>query len=396
MRLSNIKVEQVNNKGEITNDFGEILSTNEIASIFKDTFPNIEYRDGKIYGDYHGNKYCITFKNISYLGIPHPIHKKRFQIPSTFVSTYKENNSKEIVSLLIGVYKYKDVILFCDFNVNNYINNKINNSSAHIYSIDLLNGFKMGFFKKKDIRGNDIVVFNEENINTYFDYKLNNNIESSFEIFETADEFFTSVSKEWYGMDCYLEMIENHYHNSLQGEWTGSYLEYKFNEYLEKNNKTNVICFYQDKTKGGIDLDLFFPQIGMYGDLKAHSIDAGGIQGNDYETIMNLLDKQNIYYIVCNHSTEKDKDHGFKVTEFWNKQLNKKDLKSYGNKMKYKVMVKSYYILEFNKYNKKYIDVYNQGKNSDGKPRRPKIYISNKNIPNFLVHVLDFDEFEDK
>lgn len=395
MKKSKVKVEQITNQGEITTDFGEELTPTELANILTNVFPKSVAKDRKVYGEYYGNKYCIIFKNISYLGYPHPIHKKRYQIPSSFLTTYRENEKNGVISLLIGVYKYKNVILFCDFNVDNYKHNKINNSSAHVYSIDLLNGFKNGFFKKRDLRGNDIVVFNEDNIEAYFNYKFNNSIDSSFEVFETIDEFFTSMSKVWFGMECYSEMLENHYHDSLQSEWAGSYLEFKFNEFLETNNKENIITFYQDKTKNGVDLDLYFPQLGMYGDLKAHSIDTSGIQGNDYETIMNILENQSIYYIVCNHTTEKDKDHGLKVTEFWNRKLNKKDLKSYGKKMKYKVAVKSYYILELNKYNKKYITMYRQGRNSDGKPRRPKIYITNRNIPNFLVHVLDFTDFED-
>lgn len=396
MKKSKIKVEQITNQGEITTDFGEELTPTELANILTNVFPKSVAKDRKVYGEYYGNNYCVIFKNISYLGYPHPIHKKRYQIPSSFLTTYKENEKSGVISLLIGVYKYKDVVLFCDFNVDNYKHNKINNSSAHVYSIDLLNGFKKGFFKKRDLRGNDIIVFNENNIESYFNYKFNNNIDNSFEVFETVDEFFTSMSKVWFGMECYSEMLENHYHDSLQSEWAGSYLEFKFNEFLETNNKENIITFYQDKTKNGVDLDLYFPQLGMYGDLKAHSIDTAGIQGNDYETIMNILENQSIYYIVCNHTTEKDKDHGLKVTEFWNRKLNKTDLKSYGKKMKYKVSVKSYYILELNKYNKKYITMYNQGRNSDGKPRRPKIYITNRNIPNFLVHVLDFTDFEDK
>ena len=59
--------------------------------------------------------------------------------------------------------------------------------------------------------------------------------------------------------------------------------------------------------------------------------------------------------------------------------------------MKNSVYLKGYQILELNKYNKKYIDIYHQGKNSNGNPRNPKIMISEKNIGNFLVHFVDFE-----
>ena len=107
---------------------------------------------------------------------------------------------------------------------------------------------------------------------------------------------------------------------------------------------------------------------------------------------MQLLDNQIIYYVVANHDTEKDSEHGFKVTKYWNGMQNKENLMSYSNKMKYEIKIKSYYILELNKYNKKYIDVFYQGKNSDGKPRKPKISINIKNINNFLVHIIEFND----
>ena len=131
--------------------------------------------------------------------------------------------------------------------------------------------------------------------------------------------------------------------------------------------------------------------MGFYGDLKAHSVGSGGIQGNDYDTIMELLEKQSIYYVVCNHDTVKDKDCGYEVTEFWNKAQSKSDKRSYGNKMKNRVYLKGYQILELNKYNKQYLNIFKQGKNSDGSPRNPKIMISKKRIDNFLVHFVDFE-----
>ena len=130
----------------------------------------------------------------------------------------------------------------------------------------------------------------------------------------------------------------------------------------------------------------------MYGDLKTHSLNSNAIQGNDYNTIMDLIEKQSVYYIVCSHETEKDKNHGFVVTEFWNRAQNKTDLHSYGNKMKYSVKITKYYILEINKYNKKYLEIFKQGKNSDGKSREPKIMIPDKYIENFLVHIVEFDD----
>ena len=114
MRLSNIKVEQVTDKFTIVDDYGEILSNSELNQIFVDNFKNVEIINNAIYGEINSNKYCIFCKNISYLGTPHPFHKKRIQIPQNFKTLYNENKNKGIKTLLIGVYKYNNTLLFCD------------------------------------------------------------------------------------------------------------------------------------------------------------------------------------------------------------------------------------------------------------------------------------------
>lgn len=391
MRLSNINVEQIDYDNSVVFDKGEILSNSEIKKILVSKFDNVSEKGNYIYGQFQNNKYCLFFKNISYLGTPHPLFKKRIQISLDFKKIYEINKLQNIATLIIGVYKYKDTLLFCDFDAKTYINNKAHNSSAHVYTIDLLNGKRNGIFIKNDIRGNIITVFDEEHIIDYLSYKFNTVESSGVEVFDTLDEFFASMVKEWHGIECYMEMIQNNFANKFQPEWPGFYLEYKLSKYLDENHKTDIICYSQNKKKGDIDLDLYFPKLGFYGDLKAHSSVSNAIQGNDYETIMELLEMQSIYYIVCNHDTVKDKDCGYEVTEFWNAQQNKSDKHSYGNKMKNKVILKGYQILELNKYNKEYLNIFNQGKNSDGKPRNPKIMISEKNIGNFLVHFIDFE-----
>lgn len=392
MKYSNKKVDQIYN-GKVVSDYGEIYSKTELQSILKNIFKNIIIgEDNWLYGKHREREYCIYYKNISYLGNPHPEFKKRIQIAKEFKKVYERNSKKGITTLLIGVYKYKNNVLLCDFDTKTYINKKAHNSSAHVYTIDLINGERNGLFVKKDIRDNIITVFSSTNVTKYLNNKLYNENNTQIEVFDTLDDFFANINKEWFGIEVYAEMIKNNYRNKFQPEWPGFYLEYKLEKYLSEHKKNNIITFYQDRTDGGVDLDLKFPQLGFYGDLKAHSINAGGIQGNDYNTIMKLLESQNIYYVVANHETEKDKDHGYVVTRYWNTAQKKDDLMSYSSKMKYGVKIKSYYILEFNKYNKQYIDIYYQGRNSDGHPRNPKISISMKNISNFLVHTINFDD----
>lgn len=391
MRKGNIRVEQICNN-TVVEDYGEILSKKELQHIIRDFFQNTDiHNNGYIYGQHRDKQYCIYFKNISYLGNPHPKFKKRIQISNEFKIIYQDNLKKNITTLLIGVYKFQNNILLCDFDASTYVKRKAHNSSAHVYTIDLMNGERNGLFIKKDIRGNLITVFNKENVINYLDGKLCNIDNTKVEVFDVLDDFFVHMTKEWLGIEAYAEMIEHNYRNKFQPEWPGFYLEFKLEQYLINNNKESVIKFYQNRKKGEVDLDLKFPQLGFFGDLKAHSLTSGAIQGNDYATIMKLLEDQSIYYIVANHETEKDSSHNYIVTKYWNTLQNKDNLMSYSEKMKYGVTIKSYYILELNKYNKKYIDIYNQGKNSDGSTRNPKICISMKNINNFLVHIIEFD-----
>ena len=392
MQLSNVKVEQVKKNGDVLLDYGEILSKKEEIELILQSFPHTHLEDNQIQGKYDSCKFSLVVHNISYLGNPHPLFKKRIQINNRFKDIYCNNKLKSIDTLLIGIYKYKDNVLFCDFDTSTYIDRKLNNSSAHVYTIDLLKAVENGFFQKTDMNGNTITIFTEEKIMDFYKYKFSHNeIESKIEIVNTFDDFFASISKDWYGIECYQEMIEANYNNKFQSEWGGFYLEFLLNQYIEEKNISNIIRFNKQKAINKIDLDLYFPKINSFGDLKTHSESSGGILGNDLETIKKIIENGKIYYVVCNHKTTKDKDNEYVVTTFWNTVQGKDNLMSYANKMKHSIHLESFYILEINKYNFKYIDIFNQGINSDGKKRNPKISISNKNINNFIIHMVFFD-----
>lgn len=392
MILSKTKVEQIDNNHNVIMDYGESLSNSEIDNIIIECFPGVKKSNDGLYGRYDKTDFCLYFKNISYLGNPHPVYKKRIQIPGTFKDLFDKNAYRNIKTLLIGVYKYKNTILFCDFDTSTYVTKKMNNSSAHVYTIDLLKGVENGFFQKKDKFGNTITVFTKERVNDFYKYKFEHTeIECKIEIVNTFDAFFESISKEWFGISCYDEMIRNNYNNKFQSEWAGFYLEFLLDLYIRERHLYDIVKYVQNKKDDEIDLDLFFSKINSYGDLKTHSTSSNGVLGNDYETIENIVKDGKVYYIVCEHETNMDKDYCFEVTKFWNEKQNKTDLMSYSNKMKHDVKLKSYYILEINKFNFKYLDMYNQGKNSNGNIRKPKISISNKNIGNFLIHMVSFE-----
>lgn len=392
MKKSNKKVEQINLDGNVVIDYGEILSPKKIEETIIKLFPDTKKEQNNLYFKYNNKKYGIYCKNISYLGNPHPIFKKRIQIPREFKNVYLENKKNGIETIIIGVYKYNDNILFCDFDISKYIGNKLHNSSAHVMTLDLKKANTYGYFKKKDFKGNEITTFDISNIEFFIKNKFESESSTSrIEIVNTFDEFFNSITKSWFGKQCYDEMLGAGFSKAMEGEWGGFYLEYLFSNYIFDNKLEEIVKYQQNKKKNDIDLDLYFPKFHSFGDLKSHSMSSSGILGNDLRTIKKLIDNNDsVYYIVCNHDTEMDKEHDYVVTKHWNKLLRKDNELSYGNKMKYRVELKEYYILEINKDNFNYITIYNQGKNSNGKERNPKISINSKHIDNFLIHVTNF------
>jgi len=392
MRLSNVKVEQITSSWIVINDFWEILSTSELNKIITKFFPKISIKNDKLFWEYGEKAFSVFVKNISYLWIPHPIFKKRIQIPWSFKDFYRDNIHNDIDTILIWVYKYNDTLLFCDFDISTYINNDLNNSSAHVHTIDLEKWLINGFFQKEDFRWNKITVFTPSRIEDYLKYKFwHKEIKSDIEIINTFDDFFYNISKKWYWIDCYKEMINANDNNKFQAERPWFYLEFLMKNYIQNNQLEDIMQFKQNKKIWDIDLDLFFPKLKSYWDLKTHWDNSNAILWNDLDTVKDLIRNESIYYIICNHSAHMDKNYNFEVTIFWNKQQNKSDILSYAEKMKHDISIKSYYILEINNFNFQYVEIFNQWHNSNWNKRNWKIMISNKCINNFLIHTATFD-----
>ena len=439
MKKGTVLVDQVLPDGKIVQGYDESLSPSEIFETLRTTFPAIktEYVGNRIItGEYNGVKYAIRCKNITYLGNPHPAYKKRIQIANDLNSFYKDALKIGAKPLLIGIYCHQNNLIFSDFSISTYLSRKAHNSSAHVYSSDIAVATEDGYFQKVDYFGNRITLFRSDAINIFLDEVLgienisrnsslmmpfqeysegyfdsvveDKNLENFIdevghsvaglnksydslleEIISLVRHFFTTVHKKWHGIACYEEMISNDYRNKFQPEWAGFYLEYEFEKYLKNNGLKDKIIYSQNKKKDGIDLDLFFPSVDSFGDLKAHSEGSNGIQGNDWKTIMSIIDKKSqnnhVYYIVCEHETEKDIDYNYEVTKFWNSIQKKADLMSYHKKMKNNVTLKKAYILAIGSDNRQYLTKFIQGINSNGKPREPKIMIEKKNLNHFVI-----------
>lgn len=377
------RIEQID-KGNIILDFDEKLSVKDIYNILSE---NLEVENDKnpFICNIDGVKITLLVKHITYLGNPHKIFKKRIQISRGWQELLKNENT-----FLLGVYKYKETIIFTYFDKENFIKRITNNSSAHTSTFDLLKAYENGSFTKKDIRGNLITTIRQDKIKNFLKSLIKKEDTYSKEVL-LFEDFKRNLRHKYHGKECYQEMIKANYSHKFQPEWVGFFLEYKFQNFLNNDISRKLICQYQsNKKKGTIDLDLNFNDEYL-GDLKAHSNDSGAILGNDTENVNKALELYGkLWYIVFNHNTEKDDKYDFEVTKFWNSTQKKQDLMSYHKKMKNNIIFTDFKILEINNYNKQHLSAFNQGKNSNQKERKPKIKISNKVINNLLIYHSDF------
>jgi hypothetical protein len=383
------KIEQINDN-EVTIDFDDQLSKFQLIEILKDDL-NVSNSSNPFICKIDKKEVKLFVKQITYLGNPHLEFKKRIQISKGWQNELKEENA-----FLIGLYKYKGTIIYTVFDKSNYVNRVTNNSSAHVSTFDLLKAQQENIFTKTDYRKNIISTIKREFIIEFLSKLVNNHevINPEIKLFEN---FKNTLKVNYHGIDCYSEMIQNNYSKKFQPEWAGFYIEYKFEDFLNKNPNLKIICNYQSKKKQGeIDLDLNFNDKYL-GDLKAHTNGTANILGNDEINFYKAIEIYGkIWYVVFNHNTIKDTDKNLEVTHFWNTEINKvnskkqKSLNSYISKMKNEITFTNFQILEFNQYNINYLEQFKQGKNNNGKARKIKVSISKKNINNFLIYNSNF------
>lgn len=377
------KIEQIIGDHIVT-DFDERLTPLKIRDILKTDF-NLLNKSNPYICIVNQKEIKLFVKQITYLGHPHLAFKKRIQISKGWQIGLREENA-----YLIGIYKYKDTLLYTIFDKKNFITRITNNSSAHVSTFDLLNAKKKGIFTKQDIRGNVITCVRNDLINYVLSRIVAKESILSQEIL-LFEDFKGTLNSFYHGIECYSELILKNYRNKFQPEWFGFYLEYKFENFLDENPNYKLICWYQSKkSKDDIDLDLNFNNE-FLGDLKTHSNETSAILGNDKTNIYKALKKYGkLWYIVFNHNTFRDSDKDYEVTIFWNTQQNKDNLMSYSKKMKNSIELTDFMILEINEYNQKYLSNFNQGINSNKLPREPKIKIDRKMINNFLIYSSKF------
>lgn len=337
-------------------------------------------------------KIILLHRAVSYLGNPHPIFKKRVQLPhwyKEFCECIKKNKLKYDVRF-IGIYHYKGLVVFIDFLKDTYLKKIVHNSSAHIYINDLFQALTNGVFHKEDMLGNHIYSIRGNKLASYLDgMELGQNLLLS--LFEKFNGGFTFG--QWLKvLPAIKEMRQAGWSEWRQTEWPGWYLEYKFSKFTIDNQTAPHIVYTgqsnKAKKKGVFDFDIWFQHCQFYGDLKSSTITSNAAPGNDQTAFIECINMfGKFWYIVYEHETTKDSsENDYKNVRAYNRYMKKKEELSYANRLKTGVKFVRMTILELNRINyREALAEFNQGHQPDGAKRNPKFMIKKKDIDRFVI-----------
>ncbi len=390
------KSEQITQSLSIVHDFDDKMTTREeFVSAFEEALGEVEvvkYKNTRIcpikYTHNNKDTYFLTGA-ITWLNKPHPLFKKRLQLKDWYRDFYEEYMQKENTDIrIVGVYRYDNMHIFVEFNIDDYIDNKLKNSSAHIYINDLYQALKNDYVTKKDKRGNTITAVSSKNFKKYIDGEIEEN--SDFDLFVKFNNTFPFG--EWITAKSAIEKMKSkNFPNWRKTEWAGWFLEYEMDKFIENEQCQNTMKYIINKKKGDLDFDLFFKEDDFFGDLKASNINTNEAPGNDKEnTLKAINEKEKLWYIIYEHETKKDTDYNSEMAiarmELIGEPYEEGSKISYKDRMKHSVKFKKMKILEINKTNKNILKQFNQGRNSNGKKRRPKCKIPKRYIDGFVIY----------
>lgn len=408
----NLKSEQLRSDLSLEIDYDQKLSISEIKDrlriiLGKENCSEIKF-DSKNLFCYNSRKRkeILLLASITYMGGngQHPIYKKRMQLKTWYkdVANFYSNKNEYNVRFL-GVYHYKNNLIFTEFVKETYLKRKLNSSAAHVFTNDFFQAIKNGIFERLDRNYNKVVTIKSTKLKKYLDGELHieNDLFNIFKMFNRKE-----MDNKWLtAMDVIPRMYFEKWPEWKQGEWPGWYLEFLFDKYIAANSLERKIKYvgFTNKKRGDLDFDLWFDEDNFFGDLKASDIGMKEAPGNDQDNFLECINKYDkFWYIVYEHETKSDKELNYEATKFRNNFIRKNnewssnkewDEMSYYKRMKHSVKFVKMSVIEINRIN--YGDVlseFNQGKQPNGGDRKPKFKITKNNIDNFIVYQETFIE----
>jgi hypothetical protein len=389
--------EQLDYLGNVVIAQDQPLRGNALLNAVVDRLGNDSCRIERIYDKrvvvytQNGRDIVLLVKAITYLGNPHPLFKKRIQLPDWYQDfcAAAERDGRNFDIRFLGVYHYGDNTVFVDFKKDTYLAHGMHNSSAHVYVNDLFQAQTYGIFEKEDQYGNIIVSIRCNKLKDYLDGQRQIDTANLFDLFRQFNCGFSFG--QWLNA---LEVIQEMYHDGWrqwkQAEWAGWFLEYRFNKFTIENEVTDRMRYISQKKDGELDFDIRFEEADFYGDLKASDIKHSDAPGNDQESLIECIYRYGrFWYVIYEHETIKDSDRNYVATVARNQFIRsvdpdyEKDDMSYHQKMKNSVRFMKMTILELNKVNfRDALKAFNQGHQPNGGARKPKFLIDKKTLQN--------------
>jgi hypothetical protein len=136
-----MKIVQQVSEGKIVYRSDTLLSKKQLDELFN-TYGTVEFNGAFRTLTYNGVSINLLVKNVTYLGNPHPINKKRIQIPESWKDYLDLVNT-----ILCGVYSGPKEIFIVVFANKEYIAKSLNQSSAHVDVNEIIQSSKESDFK---------------------------------------------------------------------------------------------------------------------------------------------------------------------------------------------------------------------------------------------------------
>lgn len=175
--MKNLKNLQITKQGIEVLDVDDKVKYSDLMNIFmSDCDENTEiisYEGQKKFIRYKGSTgdEIILIRRITYLGNPHPLDKKRIQMPKWFQELYLDKRPYVNKIRLFGIYVYHNNVIYVEFDSDDYLLNTINNSSAHVSINDLKESYSSKVYNKIDKNNNIIKIINRIYLKEYLNNK---------------------------------------------------------------------------------------------------------------------------------------------------------------------------------------------------------------------------------